>query len=1008
MKSFVKINRKGQEFGVWLMLFIYLGAIILIFWRYSSEFSMPKDSEGIGFRQNLLYVAYGVASQTELYEETLAKERIYTTIREFTSKGFKSSITKEIVENNCGRYGYELWSTKEESCIPSLESDDILNELEKSFEEKLQNNNHFLLRGIPQNVEVSDKGEYLEIYGKTTKDIVLPLIGVKDGSYSKLPEIYQTFSSEKRPSSILSTGEGVLRALPVDNPVITSCYGRRIIDGKEDFHEGIDFRGNEGDKVYAVADGIVIKTCDKWKGDCYCSYLSKGSECEINCAHLCTQRGTGNEIKIKHSDNLYSIYWHLKDVFVKEGDVVKAGQVIGAVGNTGHSQKAHLHLSIAQSLTVSQTTSFNPLCLFPQELISKISLAAESCSEKYGDTLEYIDVQNDISCKGVLTEELKEGMESITGAVAIENTFSCPGSEVTLEITHYKAPVITKDKPWCSIAGCHPKASDYYGLSGTNVKKSCLEENKGFCCISNRGIYEEAKCQGTVYYKGKKYRYDTVTPTPPPDFESEQSLTSYCAQTSTGTCATKKRTIAVDPSVIPYGSYVCINFDIGNPWTGCYIAEDTGSGLKGYHVDIFGGYTEEELEETKYLKGWATACIYPPGSNIPIVPPKKEGEDSVVVIPKKIFGEVISVRGIGEYRFRPGFSIEVPNIFAGHIVLSQWSQQVLGKCKDNVEQCLKSEIFDFNSKVKTFKIYTPEDEEYKKYCEQEEDSRLLLDFSNYVDNCYNNKQKDCYCKFEIPLRMENIKDASLRLSTENIELRHKDKPTKSISTKANLRRYVSEEGIIESGDEEKFLLLYNLNYEDGKLEDSFIEKNFVVEEDSKKTMKKETIKKPYETFILYKDKEDSVAIEVKEKKETPFCGYFKDSFRLCAVKNIKDPLFNEKVGENMIIKFALQLEDTTPPEQISDLTATKSESSIDISFSPSPSADLSYYKIYCSFSPVSDLKQANYTITTQTYTQLKSCENTPITNQNHYIIITAVDKAGNENTKLSKENSIII
>jgi 3D (Asp-Asp-Asp) domain-containing protein len=60
--------------------------------------------------------------------------------------------------------------------------------------------------------------------------------------------------------------------------------------------------------------------------------------------------------------------------------------------------------------------------------------------------------------------------------------------------------------------------------------------------------------------------------------------------TKTGTKATYKRTIAVDPKVIPLGSKVYIEFP--EPYTymnGTYIAEDTGGAIKGNKIDVFMG-----------------------------------------------------------------------------------------------------------------------------------------------------------------------------------------------------------------------------------------------------------------------------------------------------------------------------------------------------------------------------------------------------------------------------------
>ncbi|MCI0614233.1 M23 family metallopeptidase, partial [bacterium] len=56
-------------------------------------------------------------------------------------------------------------------------------------------------------------------------------------------------------------------------------------------------------------------------------------------------------IVIRHSDNEYSMYAHLKEgsMKIKKGDVVKQGQVIASVGNTGSSTEPHLHFQIQDS-----------------------------------------------------------------------------------------------------------------------------------------------------------------------------------------------------------------------------------------------------------------------------------------------------------------------------------------------------------------------------------------------------------------------------------------------------------------------------------------------------------------------------------------------------------------------------------------------------------------------------------------------------------------------------------
>ena len=52
---------------------------------------------------------------------------------------------------------------------------------------------------------------------------------------------------------------------------------------------------------------------------------------------------SGRGIFVDHGLGLYSMYFHLSDVLVKEGDLIKAGQIIGKVGATGRATGPHLH-----------------------------------------------------------------------------------------------------------------------------------------------------------------------------------------------------------------------------------------------------------------------------------------------------------------------------------------------------------------------------------------------------------------------------------------------------------------------------------------------------------------------------------------------------------------------------------------------------------------------------------------------------------------------------------------
>ncbi|GIF41294.1 M23 family metallopeptidase [Actinoplanes xinjiangensis] len=104
--------------------------------------------------------------------------------------------------------------------------------------------------------------------------------------------------------------------LPLDDYEFTSAYGVRF--GK--LHAGIDLAAPDGTPYKAVHGGTV--TAAGYAG------------------------GYGYSITIRQDDGTEIIYAHSRRTLVNKGDVVKAGQVIGEVGNTGYSYGTHLHLEV--------------------------------------------------------------------------------------------------------------------------------------------------------------------------------------------------------------------------------------------------------------------------------------------------------------------------------------------------------------------------------------------------------------------------------------------------------------------------------------------------------------------------------------------------------------------------------------------------------------------------------------------------------------------------------------
>jgi murein DD-endopeptidase MepM/ murein hydrolase activator NlpD len=100
---------------------------------------------------------------------------------------------------------------------------------------------------------------------------------------------------------------------------VTGAFGlARYVNGKPSWsHTGIDLSAVTGTPVAAANDGKVALVMDM--------YL------------------TGLSLFIDHGQGLYTMYFHLSDVLVTEGESVKRGQTIALVGATGRVTGAHLH-----------------------------------------------------------------------------------------------------------------------------------------------------------------------------------------------------------------------------------------------------------------------------------------------------------------------------------------------------------------------------------------------------------------------------------------------------------------------------------------------------------------------------------------------------------------------------------------------------------------------------------------------------------------------------------------
>lgn len=148
---------------------------------------------------------------------------------------------------------------------------------------------------------------------------------------------YQSFNS---PVNLCLATDSLGFVMPVTN-IVTSNYGHR--KGRQ--HQGVDLDLETGDTVVSAFDGVVRMSRFYY--------------------------GYGNMVVVRHHNGLETLYGHLSKVEVEPGQEVKAGQMVGLGGNTGHSFGSHLHFEIrfmGQPIDPSKFIAFDKFSLVNNEV----------------------------------------------------------------------------------------------------------------------------------------------------------------------------------------------------------------------------------------------------------------------------------------------------------------------------------------------------------------------------------------------------------------------------------------------------------------------------------------------------------------------------------------------------------------------------------------------------------------------------------------------------------------
>lgn len=730
-----------------------------------------------------------------------------------------------------------------------------------------------------------------------------------------------------------------------DDHTITSCWGeRKIGDG---FHDGVDIDDTTSDSVYAFSGGVVVDTCE-----------TQGGGRLTGCSSYCG--GFGTTVLIEHPDGSKTRYSHMRSTTVKPGDPVDAGQRIGRIGNTGCSTGSHLDFKVFAPGQDGNNEGKNPFCYYADDVLRKMNLVGESCS-KYDIGGGLMSRENPLlkkECKGITPLQTQSSyfgglqvtrFEGSDGTLAktlenlekdnliplIEEVGNKEGVDPNLLIA-FIAQESRGRKNIVSASGCAGLAQfclgtarGYTSIFGNDFKQCSCSGNEcsalqAGCAGDPRFDPERSIRALPLLLKDKMMNFEGMTD------KMRFAIAAYNGGEGTILRAIEK-TGKPDPS-----------------WEEVSAALDRSvidQSLCPVHSSFctVNGQDQKITEIRNYVPG-VMSFYARLGGSLPT-------EFSDVFYPDL----QLTVKELGRYEFTPNFQIEVPNVLSPAEKLLSWVDSVHETCRGSGDnrRCLWSEAAQFNERQ--------DEVEVLRCSNVEEENIVTTRYRQFLQDCRDNRQSDCFCAFNV-----NRDDAQLQLYGNAVRTIIDGRPVNELPP--------NDAGALfaERAGEEPEEVILSLDVIDGK-EQYRVWKAEEGDNGDVESFGEYVRGVDTEQFMLYKGEEtywiaDSGG-EGLFNDEVLACGIYKTQHHVCA--RIKEKTFklSEGISVEPTVRFAIHLEDTSNPEQVSDVEARGEFSwddaadlvmqgsgdiirglagePVNVQFDPSGSEDISYYLVEC-------------------------------------------------------------